>query len=68
MRWSPTDDLTFRFTGQTTFRAPHPDEVSNVRYTQLAFTSQTGAFKAVDITGNPNLDQKKQQPLTLVHN
>ena len=59
MRWSPTDDLTFRFTGQTTFRAPHPDEVSNVRYTQLSFTSQTGAFKAVDISGNANLDPEE---------
>ena len=59
MRWSPTDDFTLRFTGQTTFRAPHPDEVSNVRYTQLAYTSQTGAFKAVDITGNPNLDPEE---------
>ena len=59
MRWSPTDDLTFRFTGQTTFRAPHPDEISNVRYTQLAFTRQTGAFKAVDITGNTNLDPEE---------
>jgi iron complex outermembrane receptor protein len=59
MRWSPTDDLTLRFTGQTTFRAPHPDETSNVRYTQLSFTNQTGAFKAVDITGNPNLDPEE---------
>lgn len=59
MRWSPTDDLTLRFTGQTTFRAPHPDETSNVRYTQLSYVSQTGAFKAVDITGNPNLDPEE---------
>tara|TARA_B100001057_G_scaffold340653_2_gene341459 strand:- start:5819 stop:8947 length:3129 start_codon:yes stop_codon:yes gene_type:complete len=65
MRWSPTDDLTLRFTGQTTFRAPHPDEVSNVRYTQLSFTSQTGAFKAVDITGNPNLDPEEATTFNL---
>ena len=59
MRWSPTDDITLRFTGQTTFRAPHPDEIWDKRYTQLAFTNQTGAFKAVDITGNPNLDPEE---------
>ena len=59
MRWSPTDDITLRFTGQTTFRAPHPDEIWDKRYTQLSFTNQTGAFKAVDITGNPNLDPEE---------
>ena len=59
MRWAPTDDITLRFTGQTTFRAPHPDEIWDKRYTQLSFTSQTGAFKAVDITGNPNLDPEE---------
>ena len=59
MRWSPIDDLTLRFTGQTTFRAPHPDETSNVRYTQLSYTNQTGAFKAVDIAGNANLDPEE---------
>ena len=59
MRWAPTDDITLRFTGQTTFRAPHPDEIWDKRYTQLSFTSQTGAFKAVDITGNANLDPEE---------
>jgi len=59
MRWSPTDDITLRFTGQTTFRAPHPDEIWDKRYTQLSFVNQTGAFKAVDITGNANLDPEE---------
>jgi iron complex outermembrane receptor protein len=59
MRWSPSDLITLRFTGQTTFRAPHPDETWDKRYTQLSFTNQTGAFKAVDITGNPNLDPEE---------
>ena len=59
MRWAPTDDITLRFTGQTTFRAPHPDEIWDKRYTQLSFVSQTGAFKAVDITGNANLDPEE---------
>jgi len=56
MRWSPMDALTFRFTGQTTFRAPHPDEMSQTQVTALAYVAQTGAFKAVDIYGNTNLD------------
>lgn len=59
MRWSPTDDITLRFTGQTTFRAPHPDETWDKRYTQLSFVNQTGAFKAVDITGNAALDPEE---------
>ena len=59
MRWTPTDDITLRFTGQTTFRAPHPDEVWDKRYTQLSYVNQTGAFKAVDITGNANLDPEE---------
>lgn len=56
MRWSPLDALTLRFTGQTTFRAPHPDEMSQTQVTALAYVGQTGAFKAVDIYGNTNLD------------
>ena len=59
MRWAPTDDITLRFTGQTTFRAPHPDETWDKRYTQLSYVNQTQAFKAVDITGNAKLDPEE---------
>jgi len=59
MRWSPTDDITLRFTGQTTFRAPHPDEMWDKRFTELSLVNQTGAFKAVDIVGNPALDPEE---------
>ena len=59
MRWSPMDSVTLRFTGQTTFRAAHPDEMSQTQVTQLAYVSQTGAFKAVDIYGNLNLDPEE---------
>ncbi len=59
MRWSPTDDVTFRLTGQTTFRAPHPDETWDKRYTQLEYISQTGAFKAIDRTGATSLDPEE---------
>ena len=65
MRWIATDDLTIRFTGQTTFRAPHPDEIWNKRYTELEFISQTGAFKAVDKTGNTNLDPEEATTFNL---
>jgi outer membrane receptor protein involved in Fe transport len=65
MRWIATDDLTIRFTGQTTFRAPHPDEIWNKRYTELEFIGQTGAFKAVDKTGNANLDPEEATTFNL---
>ena len=58
-RWTPMESLTMRFTGQTTFRAPHPDETSNTRVTALSYVSQAGAFKGVDITGNPNLNPEE---------
>ncbi len=56
MRWSPMDALTFRFTGQTTFRAPNPDETWEKRATALAYVNPTKAFKAIDAIGNPLLD------------
>ena len=59
MRWTPIDALTLRFTGQTTFRAAHPDETSPTRTTSLSFVNQVGAFKAVDNTGNANLDPEE---------
>jgi len=59
MRWTPIDALTLRFTGQTTFRAAHPDETSATRVTALQYVNQTGAFKAIDLTGNPNLDPEE---------
>ena len=59
MRWMPMDSLTLRFTGQSTFRAPHPDETSATRVTALQYVNQAGAFKAVDISGNTNLDPEQ---------
>ena len=65
MRWVASDNLTLRFTGQTTFRAPHPDETWSKRYTELEYNSQTGAFKAVDKTGNPNLEPEEATTFNL---
>ena len=45
--------------GQTTFRAPNPDEIWEKRSTALAYVSQTGAFKAIDAIGNPSLDPEE---------
>ena len=59
MRWTPIDALTFRFTGQTTFRAPNPDEIWDKRSTSLAYVAQTGAFKAIDAVGNAALDPEE---------
>ena len=59
MRWTPIPALTLRFTGQTTFRAAHPDEMSATRVTALQYVNQAGAFKAVDISGNANLDPEE---------
>jgi len=59
MRWTPIPSLTLRFTGQTTFRAAHPDEMSATRVTALQYVNQAGAFKAVDISGNANLDPEE---------
>ena len=59
MRWTPVDALTLRFTGQTTFRAAHPDEMSQTRVTNLQYVNQAGAFKANDISGNANLDPEE---------
>ena len=66
MRWTPIDILTLRFTGQTTFRAPNPDEIWDKRSTALAYVAQTGAFKAIDSTGNLILTQKKRLLTTSV--
>jgi len=59
VRYTPIDAVTLRFTGQTTFRAPHPDETSPTRVTALSYVNQAGAFKAVDLTGNPNLEPEE---------
>tara|TARA_B100001057_G_scaffold251704_1_gene251952 strand:+ start:1 stop:3123 length:3123 start_codon:yes stop_codon:yes gene_type:complete len=59
MRWTPIDELTLRFTGQTTFRAPNPDETWDKRSTALAYVAQTSAFKAIDSLGNANLDPEE---------
>lgn len=51
-----TDDFSLRASAQTTFRAPDPNQLDPSASTSLAYVAQTVAFKAVDTTGNPDLE------------
>ncbi|MGI9345228.1 MAG: TonB-dependent receptor domain-containing protein, partial [Gammaproteobacteria bacterium] len=55
--WKPSDALSFRASLGTTFRGASPSQSdANSRVTVLSFVGPTGAFKATDWTGNPNLE------------
>ncbi|MBD3646370.1 MAG: TonB-dependent receptor, partial [Pseudomonadales bacterium] len=51
-----TDRLSFRGSVQTTFRGPTPNDLDPGSATALAYVPATIAFKAIDTTGNPDLD------------
>lgn len=51
-----TDNLSLRATVQTTYRAPDPNQRDTGSATALAFLNSALAFKAIDTTGNPDLD------------
>ena len=56
VRYSPTDSITFRGSYSTSFRAPAASQIlPNGRNTILAFVLAAGAFKAVDVLTNPDL-------------
>lgn len=55
LRWQLADWLALRASGSTTFRGPTLNQLGG-RGTTLSFVSQTNTFKAVDVTGNPDLD------------
>ena len=50
------DAFSLRASAQTTFRAPDPNQLDPSASTALAYVAQTIAFKAIDTTGNPDLD------------
>jgi len=54
VRWQATDWLAFRGSVGTTFRGPPLASVSPT--TGTAFSFIAGSFRAIDITGNPDLD------------
>jgi iron complex outermembrane receptor protein len=53
--WSATDSLKFRGSASTTFRGP-PASLLSGTGTNLAFIGAALAFKAVDTSGNPDLE------------
>ena len=53
-RWDATDQLTFRGSASTTFRAPPASFLSGTN-TNLVFIGAALAFKAADTTGNASL-------------
>ena len=53
--WDVTENLTFRGSASTTFRAPPASFLSGTG-TSLLFINPALAFKAADTTGNPNLE------------
>ena len=56
VRYSPADSITFRGSYSTSFRAPAASQIlPGGRNTALAFIFVAGAFKAVDIFTNPDL-------------
>ena len=62
LRWDATDQLTFRGSASTTFRGPPSSALSGTA-TALGFITPALAFKAVDTTGNPNLDPEQATAL-----
>ena len=50
------DAFSLRASAQTTFRAPDPNQLDPSASTALQYVAQTIAFKAIDTTGNPDLD------------
>ncbi|MEM9571037.1 MAG: TonB-dependent receptor [Pseudomonadota bacterium] len=54
-RWQVNDIIALRGSAQTSFRGPTLNQLGGVG-TSLQFVSPTGAFKAVDTFGNPDLE------------
>ena len=61
-RWDATDQLTFRGSASTTFRAPPASFLSGTG-TALVFITPALAFKAADTTGNPSLEPESATAL-----
>jgi outer membrane receptor protein involved in Fe transport len=55
LRFQATDAITLRGSVSTTFRGP-PQNFLEGRTTSLQFTAPANAFKAVDTSGNPDLE------------
>ena len=51
-----SESVSLRASAQTTFRAPDPNQLDPSAATALAYVAPAVAFKAIDTTGNPNLE------------
>ena len=51
-----SESFSLRASAQTTFRAPDPNQLDPSAATALAYVAPAIAFKAIDTTGNPNLE------------
>ena len=51
-----TPELSLRGSVQTTFRGPSPNDTDPGSATALAYVGATLAFKAIDTTGNPDIE------------
>jgi iron complex outermembrane receptor protein len=59
VRWALNDKLTLRGSMQTTFRGPDIDALDPSASTSLSFVGPTAAFKAIDNTGNPDVEPEE---------
>ncbi len=57
VNWRITEGLSLRGSASTTFRGP-PQSILGGTGTALSFVGPTGAFKAIDTVGNPNLSSE----------
>lgn len=57
-RWDVMDTVTLRGSISSSFRAPTLNQLGG-RFTSLSYIGVTGAFKAVDTTGNPDLEPEE---------
>ena len=63
-KWQATPVFALRGSAQTSFRGPTLNQLGS-RNTTLEFISPTGAFKAVDTVGNPDLEPETATTLGL---
>ena len=57
VNWRITEGLSLRGSASTTFRGP-PQSILGGTGTALSYVAPTGAFKAIDTVGNPNLSSE----------
>ena len=64
-KFQASDMLAFRGSAQTSFKGPTLNQLNSGKATTLQLILATGAFKAVDQSGNPELDPEKSVSFNL---